>query len=98
MKPMRGVMMALMAAAVGLVAVAGATWVQRREAGELRRELAKRSAVQMKMEAARAENERLKRAQVSAEELARLRADHAALPRLRREIEELKARSDGRGR
>lgn len=37
----------------------------------------------------RAENERLRQNQVSAEELARLRADHAALPRLRAELQAL---------
>lgn len=82
----------------GLILLAGAVAVQRREMGDLRRELAQRTAVRMKVDVERTENERLKGQQVSAEELARLRADHAALPRLRREIEELKARIEGRGR
>lgn len=37
------------------------------------------------------ENRRLKEKQVSAAELERLRADHAALPRLRAEVEAVKA-------
>lgn len=40
---------------------------------------------------AQAENERLRQKQVSSDELARLRADHAALPRLRAELESLTA-------
>ena len=97
MKPTRR-MRIVAGALVGLAGLAGALAVQRREMGDLRRELARHSEGRMQVEVARAENERLKGQQVSAEELARLRADHAALPRLRREIEELKARIEGRGR
>jgi hypothetical protein len=40
----------------------------------------------------RDENRRLREKQISAAELERLRADHAALPRLRAEVEALKAK------
>jgi uncharacterized protein involved in exopolysaccharide biosynthesis len=46
----------------------------------------------------RAENARLRSGQISEEELERLRADHAALPRLRAEIEALRKRIEGGGR
>jgi predicted aminopeptidase len=50
------------------------------------------------IEGVRAENARLRAAQISPEELERLRADHAALPRLRAEIEALRKRIGGGGR
>ena len=46
----------------------------------------------------RAENERLKERQISTTELEALRADHAALPRLRAELEALKPRPPAAGR
>lgn len=51
-----------------------------------------------RIEEVRAENARLRAAQISPEELERLRADHAALPRLRAEIEALRKRIDGGAR
>jgi hypothetical protein len=86
-------MMAVVVGLVGLGGLAGAIWVQRRAIGELRWDLEARRAA---LEVARVENERLM--QVAGEELTRLRADHAALPRLRGEIEDLKARIEGRAR
>ena len=47
------------------------------------------------LERLRAENKRLRDQQVSAAELEALRADHAALPRLRTEIEALKRTTPG---
>lgn len=46
----------------------------------------------------RAENARLKAAQTPAEEIERLRADHAAMLRLRGEIEQMRRRAEARAR
>lgn len=43
----------------------------------------------------REDNERLKRSVPSAEALAQLRSDHAAVLRLRTEVEQMKARAEG---
>jgi hypothetical protein len=76
---------------VGVVAMAavvsnGRQWLKRMElrtAAEIARlETSELSRLE-------AENRRLRGQQISAEELAALRADHAALPRLRAELAEL---------
>jgi hypothetical protein len=57
---------------------------------ELRTELESLRRDRQEFRALEAENRRLQAKQIAAEELARLRADHAALPRLRAEVEQLK--------
>ena len=64
----------------------------------LRIEVAALREVTCDAERLRAENRRLCAVQVPEPELERLRADHAALPRLRAEIEGLKARAAATGR
>lgn len=70
--------------------------LQRTESAALRREIhllreESRALVRLK-----AENERLKAAQTPLTEIERLRADHAAVQRLRDEIEAMKRRTEGR--
>jgi len=73
-----------------LVATIGvALALQRQETSALRRELALAHASTVDLERLRAENQRLREGQISAAELATLRADHAALPRLWSELETL---------
>jgi len=75
---------------IALVASIGAAlaW-QRRETIALRRELAQVHASTADLDRLRAENRRLRENPVSAAELATLRADHAALPRLWSELDAL---------
>jgi hypothetical protein len=63
--------------------------LQRQETIALRRELALAHASTVDLERLRAENRRLREGQVPAAELATLRADHAALPRLSSELDAL---------
>ena len=73
-----------------LVATIGvALALQRQETSALRRELALAHARTADLSRLRAENQRLREGQISAAELATLRADHAALPRLWSELETL---------
>ena len=70
--------------------------LQRTESAALQREIHllredSRALVRLK-----AENERLKAAQTPLTEIERLRADHAAVQRLRDEIEAMKRRTEGR--
>lgn len=68
--------------------VAGAMWSgQRREAARLREQTEQARVEVRELERLRAENNRLRAEQVPAAELERLRADHAALPRLRADVE-----------
>lgn len=64
----------------------------------LRQEIALRRDDNQVLARLRAENQRLRSAQVSAEEMNRLEADRAALIRLRLEMESLRARTEERGR
>jgi hypothetical protein len=77
-------MLAALLATVGVVLA-----LQRQDTIALRRELALARASTADLERLRAENRRLREGQVSAAELATLRADHAALPRLWSELETL---------
>jgi hypothetical protein len=78
------IMLAALVAAVGVVLA-----LQRQETIALRRELALAHASTVDLERLRAENRRLREGQVPAAELATLRADHAALPRLSSELDAL---------
>ena len=80
------------ASAIVLITGTG-TVFQRSESRALRLELqeAKRAAAEIAR--LRIENERLQSQQIPAAELDRLRADHAALSRLRSELNELKKRA-----
>jgi len=77
-------MLATLVATVGVVLA-----LQRQETIALRRELAVACASTVDLERLRAENRRLREGQVPAAELATLRADHAALPRLWSELDAL---------
>ena len=66
---------------------------QRREQATLRAEIELARSEVADVDALRRENQRLRENQIPAAELERLRADHAALPRLRAELEELGKRA-----
>jgi hypothetical protein len=72
-----------------LVAAGGTCVRQRQETSTLRRELELTRTNTVDLARLRAENRRLLERQVSAAELATLRSDHTALPRLRSELEAL---------
>ncbi|MBL9186801.1 MAG: hypothetical protein JNK23_04935 [Opitutaceae bacterium] len=73
-----------------LVAAGGVgLFSQWRQTLALRAELKLARATMTELEQLREENQRLRARQIPAAELDRLRADHAALPRLRRELEAL---------
>jgi hypothetical protein len=79
--------------------VAGvAWWVQVQEAEALRAEVALLRDERSELARVRAENLRLAAEQPPSEEIERLRADRAAIFRLRGEIETLKAAAEARGR
>ena len=79
--------------------VAGlACWVQRETTAALQSELALLRDDHRVIARLRAEQQRLRAAQVPAAEVARLRADRAALLRLRAEIEQLQARAEQKAR
>jgi hypothetical protein len=83
---------------VAVCVIGGGVAFGRMETARLRYELqGLREQCARKVEL-RAENARLRSGQISEEELERLRADHAALPRLRAEIEALRKRIEGGGR
>ena len=76
--------------AVLLIAIgAGIAW-QWRETGRLRAEREHARAAQSERRTLQADRERLRARQIPATELAQLRADHEALPRLRAEVEALR--------
>ena len=76
----------MLLAAVGLL-VLGRQWLS---TAELRANLELAREQNDDFSRLQSENRRLKEKQISAAELDRLRADHAALPRLRAEVEALK--------
>lgn len=79
---------------LALTVVAGAGYVlQRQAAAALRAEIALLRDEQRALARVRAENEKLKAAQIPAAELERLRADRLAVLRLRTEIEAMQARA-----
>jgi hypothetical protein len=75
---------AALVATVGVVLT-----LQRRETTALRRELAQIHASTADLERLRTENRRLREGQISAAELATLRADHAAIQQLWSELDVL---------
>lgn len=82
----------LVIVAVAIAAgVGGLAW-QRRIAAELRGEIAARTTETAGLARVRREHMRLAAEQVSRDELEKLRADHAAIDRLRTEIETLKVK------
>lgn len=82
----------LSALLLALAIVAGAAfWLQRQSGAQLREEAALLRDEHRQLDQLRAENLKLVAAQPPAAELDRLRADHAAVGRLRAEIERLKA-------
>lgn len=85
-----------MAAGCGLLAViAGAAWwLHAQEAEVLRGEIAMLREERGEREKLQAENRRLATQAAPAEEVARLRADHAAIGRLRTEIETLRVTTE----
>lgn len=85
---------------MAVLALAGsAAWVaQWRETVTLRSVLEQAREETNELEQLRAANARLRSAQISALELEALRADHAALPRLRAEIEALNKAKGPAGR
>ncbi len=87
MNPLRWLSALLLALAL----VAGASlWLQRQAAAVLRDEIVLLREESRELARLRAENQRLVSAKLPAPELERLRADHAAVMRLRSEIETLK--------
>lgn len=80
---------------LGLAIVAGGRlWLEREEADVLRIQIGLLREQRAEEARLRAENARLKAAQISAEELARLRSDRAAVMSLRREVEQARERVD----
>lgn len=77
----------------GAVAAGAAWWLQREITGALRSQIELLRDEQRTLNRLHAEHERLLATQVPATELARLQSDHAALRRLRGEIEQLQARA-----
>lgn len=82
----------------GAIVAGAAWWLQRETTAALRSEIALLHEEQRTLAGLRAEHERLLASQVPEAELARLRSDHAALLRLRGEIEQLQARAGQSGR
>src|SRR5438309_2133293 len=78
----------LIAALTIIAAVALA--LQQQEASPLRLELAQAQAESRELARLKTENQAWREKQISAAELESLRSDHAALPRLREELEALK--------
>ncbi len=95
---MKGARWGFVLGGLGVGALGGGVVFARMETTELRYERLALREQCARIEEVRAENARLRAAQISPEELARLRADHAALPRLRAEIEALRKRIDGGAR
>lgn len=69
--------------------------LERNEHRRLSRELQDARREVEAAEVLRRQNDRLREQILSADELERLRSDHAALPRLRAELEELRKRAAG---
>jgi hypothetical protein len=94
MNPLRW-LFALLSLAI-LVGVA--LWLQRQTAAQLRDEIALLREESRQVAQLRAENARLVAAQPAAAQLDAMRTDHAAVLRLRGEIEKLKADTDRQAR
>jgi hypothetical protein len=91
MTPLRWLSVALL-----VLAVAGGVglWLQRQSAAALRAELSLLREENRELASLRRENERLLSSQVSVVEWQRLQADHAAVVRLRDEIQNLNQRAE----
>lgn len=84
---------------LGLAAVSGAAlWLQRQAAADLRDEIALLRGDQRELARLRVENQRLSAAQPATGEVERLRADRAAVGRLRAEIETTRSNLEARER
>lgn len=83
----------IMVVVAAIIAVGGGIAYQRSETRVLRLELQEATRAQTEFVQLRKENERLKSRQISAAELDQLRSDHAALPRLRTELGDLRKRA-----
>jgi hypothetical protein len=80
-----------------LALVAGAAWwLQREAAAALRAEIELLQADHQEIARLTSENARLAKALPASDELARLRADHAAVMRMRAELEKLRANVEQR--
>ena len=79
------------------VLAGGGLWLQHETSAALRGEIRLLQDERKTLERLRAENQRLTAAQVPDAELARLRADRAALLRLRDEIDRMKSRAEQMG-
>ena len=71
----------------------GSIAYQRSESRVLRLELQEAKRAEIEIAQLRKENERLKGRQIPVAELEQLRSDHAALPRLRMELSDLRKRT-----
>lgn len=91
MAPLRGVSVALLLLAVGSGV---GLWLQWQSAAALRAELSLLRAENRELASLRRENERLLNSKVSSGEWQRLQADHAAVVRLRDEIQNLNQRAE----
>jgi hypothetical protein len=80
-------------AVAAILLVVGGIAYQRSETRVLRLELQDAKRVEAEILQLRKENERLKSRQIPAAELEQLRSDHAALPRLRAELSDLRKRA-----
>jgi len=84
---------------LALAVVAGAAlWLQRQAAAGLRAEITLLRAEDRDLARLRGENARLAAGQISADKLEQLRADHAAVQRMRHELEALKTDLEKRER
>lgn len=91
MSPLRWLSLAFFVAAL----VAGASlWIQHQATLAFRSEVDLLRDESRRLAQMRTEHQRLLNAQPSAAELERLRADHAALVRMRNEIEQMQARAE----
>jgi Tfp pilus assembly protein PilN len=79
-----------------LMVIGGILLSQRQQADLLRSQMEASRADLGEVERLRAENQRLRNAQVSSAELDALRGDHVAVERLRGEVEALRAKAKAR--
>lgn len=89
--PRRGSAGFFLALGFSAVAVAVGLLLQRQEAAVLRAQREEARSTVAEIEQLRGENQQLREKQIAATELAALRSDHAALVRLRAELEALTA-------
>lgn len=92
MPPRRHALLGWIGAGLVLAGVAAGIGWQRWQAALLRLELDPLREEARELATLRGENDRLRRGQPSAAEIARLRADHESIVRLRTELDALRAR------